>query len=329
VVRYDCAATGLVLKDDHVVGVRATSPAGEQEIRAGSVVLGCGGFEASTELRRRYMGEIWAGAKVRGTPHNTGDGLRMALEAGAMPYGLFEGCHATPMDLYMKDFGNLEIPHGERKHYRKICYFLGVMLNARGERFVDEGADFRNYTYAQFGRAVLQQPGQFAWQVFDAKVEDLLYAEYSFHDAHWVEAETLEELVAKLEGVDQARARLTLQAFNEAVMEEVPFDPTVKDGRGTRGLPLRKSNWAQQLDTPPFKAFPVTGGITFTYGGLKVDQEGAVIGKDGAPIPGLFACGEIVGGVFFHGYPGGSGLTSGAVFGRIAGQGAAQHALSD
>ncbi len=329
VVRYDCAATGLLVEEDRVVGVKATTPEGDEEIRAGAVVLGCGGFEASEEMRHRHMGEIWAGAKVRGTPHNTGDGLRMALDLGAMPYGFFAGCHATPMDLHMKDFGNLEIPHGDRKHYRKICYFLGVMLNARGERFVDEGADFRNYTYAQFGRAVLEQPGQFAWQVFDAKVEDLLYAEYRFHDAHWVEDTTLDGLVGKLAGVDRASALQTLQAFNESIMEEVPFDPTVKDGRGTRGLALPKSNWAQRLDTPPFKAFPVTGGITFTYGGLKVDDGGAVTRDDGDPIPGLFACGEIVGGVFFHGYPGGAGLTSGAVFGRIAGQGAARHALSD
>jgi tricarballylate dehydrogenase len=265
---------------------------------------------------------------VRGTPHNTGDGLTMAFALGARRYGLFEGCHATPMDLYMKDYGNLDIPHGERKNYRKICYFLGLMLNAKGERFVDEGRDFRNYTYAQFGRAVLEQPGHFAWQIFDAKVDDLLYAEYRFHDAHYFEAETLAALLPKLEGVDREAARRTIEAFNAAVMEDVPFDPTVKDGKGTRGLALPKSNWAQRIDTPPFKAYPVTGGITFTYGGLKLGGDGEVLRDDGSAIPGLYACGEMVGGVFFNGYPGGSGLTSGAVFGRIAGGGAARHGLS-
>jgi tricarballylate dehydrogenase len=220
----------------------------------------------------------------------------------------------------------LEIPHGERKNYRKISYFLGIMINADGARFVDEGRDFRNYTYAQFGRAVLEQPGHFAWQIFDAKVDDLLYAEYRFHDAHFVQADTLEELLPKLDGVNLDGARRTIAAFNDAVMDDVAFDPTIKDGKGTRGLDLPKSNWAQKLDTGPFKAYPVTGGITFTYGGVKIGTDGQVLRPDGSVIAGLFACGEMVGGVFFNGYPGGSGLTSGAVFGRIAGRGAASHA---
>jgi tricarballylate dehydrogenase len=226
------------------------------------------------------------------------------------------------MDLHMANFGNLDLPAGERKNYRKICYFLGIMLNAHGERFVDEGINFRNYTYAQFGRAVLEQPGHFAWQVFDSKVTDLLYGEYHFHDAHFVEADTLGALAAKLEGVDMKAALATLQDYNGAVDGDVPFDPTTLDGKATRGLDLAKSNWAQTIDTPPFRAYPVTGGITFTYGGLKVSEQGAVLRPDGTDIDGLFACGELVGGVFFNGYPGGSGLTSGAVFGRLAGAGA-------
>ena len=319
-VRYDSAVTGLVQRGGTVTGVRV----GDEEITADAVILASGGFEASEEMRVRHMGADWAHAKVRGTPMNTGDGLVMAAAAGAQEYGLYGGCHATPMDLHMADFGNLDLPHGERKNYRKICYFLGVMLNARGERFVDEGINFRNYTYAQFGRAVLEQPGHFAWQVFDAKVFDLLYGEYHFHDAHYVEAETLEALVPLLEGVDHNAARATLDAYNAAVDEDTPFDPTVLDGKGTRGLTLAKSNWAQKLDQGPFRAYPVTGGITFTYGGLKVDDAGAVLDTSDAPIPGLYACGELVGGVFYNGYPGGSGLTSGAVFGRQAGYGAAR-----
>jgi tricarballylate dehydrogenase len=226
------------------------------------------------------------------------------------------------MDQHMPNYGNLEIPHFDRKNYRKICYFLGIMVNADGQRFVDEGRDFRNYTYAQFGGAVLRQPGQFAWQVFDAKVDDLLYGEYRFHDAHFVEADTLDGLLAKMDGIDVAATRQTIDAYNAAVDPAVPFDPTVKDGKAAAVEPP-KSNWAQTIDTPPFKAFPVTGGITFTYGGLRVDDNGAVLRPGGEPIPGLFACGELIGGVFIAGYPGGSGLTSGAVFGRRAGTGAA------
>lgn len=226
-------------------------------------------------------------------------------------------------DLHMADFGGLTLPPGERKNYRKICYFLGVMRNAEGQRFVDEGENFRNYTYAQFGKAVLEQPGQFSWQIFDAKVNHLLYDEYSFHDTHFVEADALEALCDKLDGVDATQAKATIAAYNDAVDESVVFDPTSLDGKGTQGLALNKSNWAQKLDTPPFKAYPVTGGITFTYGGVKVSDTGAVIGPEGAPIPGLYAAGEMVGGVFYEGYPGGSGLTSCAVFGRLSGRHAA------
>ncbi|MEL6887171.1 MAG: FAD-dependent tricarballylate dehydrogenase TcuA, partial [Pseudomonadota bacterium] len=318
-VRYDSAVTGLIRSGGTVTGVRV----GDEEITANAVVLASGGFEASEALRVKHIGSDWAQAKVRGTPMNTGDGLVMAVQAGAQEYGLYAGCHATPMDLHMADFGNLDLPHGERKNYRKICYFLGVMLNARGERFVDEGINFRNYTYAQFGRAVLEQPGHFAWQVFDAKVFDLLYGEYHFHDAHYVEANSLDALIPMLDGVDHAAASATLAAYNAAVDDDTPFDPTILDGKGTHGLPLAKSNWAQRLDQGPFRAYPVTGGITFTYGGLKVDDRGAVLDTQDAPIPGLYACGELVGGVFYNGYPGGSGLTSGAVFGRQAGYGAA------
>ncbi|MEO1557650.1 MAG: FAD-dependent tricarballylate dehydrogenase TcuA [Pseudomonadota bacterium] len=319
IVRYNSAVTGLIMDGARVVGVRV----GDEELHADAVILASGGFEANEEMRVAHMGPNWKAAKVRGTPHNTGDGLRMAEAAGAAANGLYKGGHATPMDLHMADFGNLDLPPGERKNYRKICYFLGVMLNAKGERFVDEGINFRNYTYAQYGAAILEQPGQFAWQVFDSKVFDLLYGEYSFHDAHFVEADTLEALVAKMEGVDPDGAMATLTAYNAAVDTETPFDPTSLDGKGTTGLALEKSNWAQTLDKGPFRAFPVTGGITFTYGGVKVDAQGRAIGTDGAPISGLFACGEMVGGVFFAGYPGGSGLTSGAVFGRRAGYGAA------
>lgn len=318
-IRYNAAVTGLLTEGGNVVGVDVSG----ERLEADAVILACGGFEANDAMRAEHIGPHWSAAKVRGTPHNTGDGLRMAFDLGAARHGSFEGCHATPMDLHMKNYGNLDLPPLERKNYRKICYFLGVMINGNGERFVDEGINFRNYTYAQFGKAVLEQPGNFAWQIFDSKVFDLLYGEYNFHDAHFVEANTLEQLIEMLEGVDPEAALATLRSFNDAVDDNVPFDPTSLDGKSTKGLPLRKSNWAQRFDTPPFRAYPVTGGITFTYGGVKVDDLGRVLAGDDTPIPGLYACGEMVGGVFFGGYPGGSGLTSGAVFGRRAGQGAA------
>ncbi|MEM9676539.1 MAG: FAD-dependent tricarballylate dehydrogenase TcuA [Pseudomonadota bacterium] len=327
-IEYDAAMTQLLVEDDRVVGIEVQNKAGvSRQLKAKAVILGCGGFESSAELRKKYIGPDWDKAKVRGTPHNTGDGLVQAFSLGAKEHGFYQGCHATPMDLHMKDFGNLDIPHFERKNYRKICYFLGIMVNADGQRFVDEGKDFRNYTYAQFGRAVLEQPKHFAWQIFDSKVFDLLYGEYHFHDAHFVEAETLDGLIEKLDGIDDKDAvRQTIAQYNEAVDADTAFDPTIKDGKGTVSLDLPKSNWAQTIDKGPFRAYPVTGGITFTYGGVQVDDEGRVLREDGSSVPGLYACGEMVGSVFFNGYPGGSGLTSGAVFGRRAGKGAASEA---
>ncbi|MDX1499299.1 MAG: FAD-dependent tricarballylate dehydrogenase TcuA [Woeseiaceae bacterium] len=314
----------LVVEDGRVTGMRYLADGGSKTATGHAVILGCGGFEASPKLRAELMGERWRHAKVRGTPHNLGQGLTMALAAGAALAGRPDGCHAVPMDRDMPDFGNLELPMIERKHYRKICYFLGVMLNARGRRFVNEGENFRNYTYAQFGRAILEQPGQVAWQVFDAKVLPLLYDEYRFRHASFVEADTLEQLVAEMDGVDADTALATLEEFNAAVDMSAAFDPTVLDARRTRGLAIDKTNWANRIDTPPYRAYPVTCGITFTYAGVAIDDAAAVLRPDGTAIEGLYACGEMVGDVFRGGYPGGSGLTSGAVFGRLAGRSAAR-----
>jgi tricarballylate dehydrogenase len=210
--------------------------------------------------------------------------------------------------------------------FQKHSYPFGILLNANGERFLDEGADFRNYTYARYGREVLKQPRQFAWQLFDAKVAHLLRDEYRIRQVTRVTADTLEELAAKLEDVDAARALATIEAYNAAVRTDVAFDPNVKDGRGTAGLAIPKSNWANTLDTPPYEAYAVTCGITFTFGGLRIDPAAQVLDVDLAPIPGLYAAGEMVGGLFYENYPGGAGLTAGAVFGRIAGTSAGQAA---
>ncbi|MEM6640196.1 MAG: FAD-dependent tricarballylate dehydrogenase TcuA [Pseudomonadota bacterium] len=323
-IEFDCAVTDLIMDGGRVAGVRVKADDGLQDRPADAVILACGGFEANPEKRAALMGGKWRDAKVRGTRHNTGDGFDMALAAGGVLCGRPDGCHAVPMDRAMPNYGNLDIEFSERKHYRKICYFLGVMLNAEGKRFVDEGENFRNYTYAQFGRAILEQPGAAAWQIFDAKVESLLYSEYRFWDAKFLKADTIEDLLASIEGIDRDAALKTVAEFNAAVDREREFDPTILDGKGTRGLSPDKTNWACALDTPPFLAYPVTCGITFTYSGLRVDDEARVLREDGAPIDGLLACGEMVGNVFIAGYPGGSGLTSGAVFGRQAGSTAAQ-----
>jgi len=200
------------------------------------------------------------------------------------------------------------------------------MINANGERFVDEGADFRNYTYAKYGAVILRQPGQFAWQIFDKKVTHLLRDEYRIRQVTKVTANTLVELAGKLDDVNPKRALETIEQYNAAVRTDIPFDPNVKDGRRTEGLPVPKSNWANTIDQPPFEAYAVSCGITFTFGGLRITTEGQVVDTDGRPIPGLYAAGELVGGLFYFNYPGGTGLMSGAVFGRIAGNSAGRNA---
>jgi tricarballylate dehydrogenase len=319
-ILYNARALSLLCDDDGVHGVLAKVGGRSEEMRAAAVVLACGGFEANAEWRTRYLGPGWDLAKVRGSRFNTGDGISMALAAGAMPWGHWSGAHAVGWDMNAPPFGDLAVGDGFQKH----SYPFGIMLNARGERFVDEGADFRNYTYAKYGRVILEQPGQFAWQIFDAKVSHLLRDEYRIREVTKVSADTIDELVGKLEGVDAAAARATIADFNAAVRRDVPFDPTVKDGRAAEGLPVPKSNWANALDTPPFEAYAVTCGITFTFGGLKIDTHAHVLDTEAVPIPGLYAAGELVGGLFYMNYPGGTGLMSGAVFGRIAGMSAGQ-----
>ena len=248
----------------------------------------------------------------------------MALAAGAMPYGNWSGAHAVAWELNAPPFGDLRVGDSFQKH----SYPFGIVVNARGERFIDEGADFRNYTYARYGREILAQPGMFAWQVFDAKSEHLLRDEYRIREVTSVTADTIEGLADQLEGVDRNGFLHTVRAFNKAVGEENDFNPNTKDGRATGGLAINKSNWANQIDTPPFKAFAVTCGVTFTFGGLKIDTRGRVEDEGGSPIPNLYAAGELVGGLFYNNYPGGTGLTSGSVFGRIAGASAAENALT-
>ena len=324
-ILYESRAVSLVEEGGTVLGVVARGAQGMFTARGRAVVLACGGFESNAEWRTRYLGPGWDLARVRGTRFNAGDGIRMALEAGAMSYGNWSGCHSVAWDRNAPEFGDLSVGDNFQKH----SYPFGIIVNAYGERFVDEGADFRNYTYAKYGAAMLEQPGQFAWQVFDAKATHLLRDEYRIREVTKVTADSLEALAEKLEDVDPGGFLRTVKTYNAAVRTDVPFDPTVKDGRGTEGLEVPKSNWAQTLDTPPFEAYAVTCGITFTFGGLKVDTRGRVLDTGEQPIPGLYGAGELVGGLFYFNYPGGTGLTSGAVFGRIAGGSAGAHAVGN
>ncbi len=213
--------------------------------------------------------------------------------------------------------------------YQRHSYTFGIVVNTLGERFIDEGADFRNYTYAKYGSEVLKQPGQVAWQIYDSKVLHLLTDEYRTRHVTKLRSDTLDGLIAQMDEVDRERLGKTISEFNAAVRQDVPFDPNTKDGRGAAGLPVPRTNWANTIDTGPFEAYAVTCGITFAFGGIRITTDGQVVDTAHKPIPGLFAAGEMVGGLFYFNYPGASGLTSGSVFGRLSGASAARSALAD
>jgi tricarballylate dehydrogenase len=319
-ISYGARARELMLRDGRVCGVRFEQDRRLREVECDAVVLASGGFQANAAWRTRYLGPGWDLAKVRGTRYDTGDGIAMALAVGASPAGNWSGCHAVAWELNAPEFGDRAIGDSYQKH----SYPLGIIVNQRGQRFVDEGADFRNYTYAKYGAEILRQPGQMAWQVFDGKVLGLLRDEYAIRQVTKVRADTLTALAERMDGIDQDRFLRTVVEFNEAVRTDRPFDPNVRDGRGTTGLAVEKTNWAQRLDTPPYEAYAVTCGITFTFGGLRINRRAQVLDDGGQPIPGLTAAGELVGGLFYFNYPGGSGLSSGTVFGRTAGTTAAR-----
>jgi tricarballylate dehydrogenase len=322
-VLYDAQATELLHDDNGVYGVQLKLNGKTTTVKAKAVILASGGFQANTEMRTRYLGPGWDLAKVRGSRFNTGDGIQMALRIGASPAGHWSGCHAVGWDRNAPEFGDLAVGDGFQKH----SYPFGIMVNAKGERFVDEGADFRNYTYAKYGGVILNQPGYFAWQIFDQKVTHLLRDEYRIKQVTKVKANTLQELAQKLDGVDPDAFLKNIEAYNKAVKTDIPFNPNVKDGRGTNGLAVPKSNWANTIDQGPFEAYAVTCGVTFTFGGLRVDTKTEVKDTANVSIPGLYAAGELVGGLFYHNYPGGTGLMAGAVFGKIAGTQAAEFAV--
>ena len=318
-IRYKARAISLLYNDYGVHGVKVNQNGRTIELKARAIVLASGGFQANTEWRARYLGPGWDTAKVRGTRFNTGDGIRMALEANASPYGNWSGCHAVGWERNAPEFGDLAVGDNFQKH----SYPFGIMINANGERFVDEGADFRNYTYAKYGRIILAQPGQFAWQIFDNKVLHLLRDEYRIKQMTKVSANTLEDLVKKLDDVNSVIALKTINNYNHATNKNTLFNPNIKDNLRTEGLNIPKSNWATTINEPPFEAYAITCGITFTFGGLRITPKGQVLDSELQVIKGLFACGELVGGLFYNNYPGGSGLTAGAVFGKIAGASAA------
>ena len=325
-VHYETTALELMQdRTGRVTGVIARTGDRDVQFKARAVILACGSFESSPEMRAQHLGAGWDKVKLRGVPFNTGDGLNMALELGAQPNGSWSTCHASPQDSKRPDF-DVPGPGVSGVYWSRYSYPFGITVNLHGRRFVDEGETWRGLTYAKTGRAILSQPGGIAFQIFDAEQrrKGLIRG---YEDATGHKSSTLDGLARDLGLRDVRTFQETTREFNESI-QKGEFHPFRLDGKSTSGITPPKSNWALPIATPPFEAYPTICGMTFTYGGLKITPSAEVMHKNDRVIPGLYAAGEMVGGFWHNNYPSGGGMMAGAVFGRIAGAKAAQQVLS-
>jgi tricarballylate dehydrogenase len=310
--RYNSMVTAINGNARRVEGVTVLDLDGEYDLEAQAVILCSGGFQSDPQMRARYLGRNSDFMKVRGSRHNTGEVLMMALDLGAKPAGQWLGAHASPIDA---NAPSVEMPSKTIRY----SYVLGITVNALGARFFDEGEAESVYTYAKTGWAVQDQPGGIAYQIFDRKLFPYLRSVYG--DASVFEAATIAELAQKI-GVQAELLERTVADYNAAVRDDIEFKPRQRDGKCTVGITPPKSNWATKIAMPPFRAYPVAGGITFTFGGIAVTPNAQVLNRVNQPIAGLYASGDILG-LFFHNYPSFSGQTRNAVFSRLA----AEHAV--
>jgi len=313
-VVYDTPVTAVTVENGFFMSATVRHEGRERSVRGRALVAACGGFEANIEWLKQYWGAAADNFLIRGTPYNKGAVLKMLLEAGVAAVGDPTQCHAVAIDARAPKFdGGIAT--------RLDSVIFGIVVNRDAQRFYDEGEDTWPKRYAIWGRLVAQQPGQIAYSIVDEKSIRLFMP--SIFPA--VSAPTIAELAAKLT-LDPAALDQTVRDFNAAVRPGT-FDASVLDDCRTQGLAIPKSHWARALDTPPYYAYPLRPGITFTYLGLRVNEEARMLMQDGAPAGNMYAAGEIMAGnVLGKGYLAGIGMTIGAVFGRIAGEGAARHA---
>ena len=314
-VSYDSPARELLLDARRrVAGVRALSPDGLIDLHAAGTVLASGGFQANVAMRVAHLGRFADSLILRGSRHNTGEGINMALAIGAQPAGQWGDFHSAVIDARSP-----KVECGVTALYN---FQMGIIVDAQGRRFLDEGEDFRDNTYVKFGKAIIEEADGVAFCIFD----QAMYGRPEFHRA-WrpvgppTTSDTIEGLAGALGIAPEGLAR-TVRDYNAAVQPgELDLDRL--DGKSTAGLAPAKSNWAMPLTEPPFVAVPVTGGITFTFGGLKIDTSARVLDTAGNVIEGLYAAGETIGEIFYYNSPGATSVLRGAVFGRIAGRHAA------
>jgi tricarballylate dehydrogenase len=313
-VLYDSPAVALDVADGRFRSATLRTPDGDRIVHARALVAAAGGFEANIEWMKEGWGDIAENFLIRGTPYNRGDVLKMLMGAGVETIGDSTQCHAVAIDARAPKFDGGIIT-------RLDCVVFGIVVNRRAERFYDEGEDVWPKRYAIWGRLVAKQPGQIAWIIFDASSLTMFMP--SLYPP--IAAPSIDELAEKLE-LPVEGLKKTVDDFNAAVRPGT-FDHTVPDDCRTEGLTPPKSHWARRLETPPFYAYPVRPGITFTYLCTRVDRDARVQMSGGSGAENMFAAGEIMAGnVLGAGYAAGVGMTIGSVFGKIAGERAAQNA---
>ncbi len=313
-VQYEAEVTALDIQDGMFVSATARIDGKDLNIRAGAMVAAAGGFESNIDWLEEYWGEAARNFLIRGTANNQGSVLKMLLDAGVQQIGDPTQCHAVAIDARAPKYDGGIIT-------RLDCVVFGIVVNKHAKRFYDEGEDIWPKRYAIWGRLVAQQPDQIAYIVFDHSV----LTKFMPSLFPPIKAETIIELAEKLQ-IPATSLDETVADFNAAVIDGT-FDHTILDDCRTEGLDPPKTHWAQRLETPPFYAYPVRPGITFTYLGTRVNKEARIQMADGKPAANMFAAGEIMSGnVLGKGYAAGIGMTIGSVFGRIAGREAAHNA---
>jgi tricarballylate dehydrogenase len=314
-VIYDAEVTGLEIEDEGFTAAQVRHRGFERRIAARAFIAASGGFQANFDWLEDAWGPAARNFLIRGTPYAKGGVLRLLLDAGFASVAEADQCHAVAIDARGPRFDG-----GIATRIDSVPF--SIVVNREAQRFYDEGEDFWPKRYAIWGRLIAQQPDQIAYSIIDAKAEELFLP--SIYPP--IRAQTIEGLAAAL-GLDAAALRATVDAYNAACTADGPFDPDVQDGRRTRGLTPDKTNWARPIDQPPFTGFPLRPGITFTYLGVKVDQNAVAQLAGGGRGANVYAAGEIMAGnVLGQGYLGGIGLVIGTVFGRKAGEAAARHA---
>jgi tricarballylate dehydrogenase len=309
-LRFRTTAVDLAREaDGRIAGIVVTGPEGRrEEIRARATLLASGGYQGNPEMMTHYMGERAARIRpvARGGYYNKGEGIRMALAAGAAPAGDFSSYHAEPVD-----------PRSRQPEAVVHIYPYGILLNKLGLRFVNEAPGMVDAWYDPITRTIAEQPDGIAWVIFDSQVDEIPRWKTSIRsEVPPEQAATLSELAGKLGLPDTALQ--TIAAFNRACPPAAhEFKPFELDARATRGIAPAKSHWCRPIERPPFRAFPIISANCFTFGGLKVNTHAQVLDNDGKVIPGLYAAGETVG-LYHQVYTGATSVLRGAVFGRTA-----------